>query len=853
MRPLKLTMQAFGAYADKTEIDFSTLGASNIFLISGNTGSGKTTIFDAICFALFNNSCGSYRGNTSLRSHFAQDNVKSFVELEFLFCGEIYKIIRTPQFQRKKLKGEGFIKENPTAEIYLPDGRIIYGVCEVDKYIIELLGINLAQFSQIALLAQGEFLKLLNSSTSERSEIFRTIFNTECFLKFQNDIKEEYFSCKNKYDDLKKSILQYISQIKNSNEEIKSLIDFISENEALLSLDNLIEKLKLIIEENKKKTDALNKKLNIRYKEKEDLTKLREKILIKNNLIKEKLQIEKEISLQKEIFSKCKKEFSNIDDRNKELEKIKLKLSEINKDVEKIKDIELQENRLDTIIKLKEEQEKEKNILIDKLENKKVDFLYFKTQEKIETEKTLKKAQDTLLEFTKEFEAENQNYINQNNLYLLNQAGILAKNLQKGSPCPVCGSKEHPNPAKNTEKNISKEFLDGLKYKLDNKNKELNKISTNCLILNEQLKAKIKDIENYKKILNIKIEKTNPREVKKEDFEKEIKNLEEKIEILNKEIKETDLNLTSLEAQIKTLKSQIKDLKKEDILKNFDLLNQKSKELSENIVKISKNYENENIKLNNLFSKNELLDKQLEEYKEIDVYSIEEVEKNLDTITSETEKLTKQIKNEDIVNLNDKEICILLDKKSKEYTELLKYFESYKKLYECACGNLKGKAKITFEQYIQSYYLDLVLIEANKILKNLTRGRFQFLRKDENLSGQSKSSLDIEITDFYTGKTRACRTLSGGESFVASISLALGQSNTISNLSGAKNIDTLFIDEGFATLDNQNLDTAINQIIELCSNRLIGIISHVEDLKNNIQNQIRTIKTPQGSRVEVLF
>ena len=176
MRPLKLTLQAFGPFASNIVIDFSKLGKGNIYLISGVTGSGKTTIFDAICYALFNVSSGSNRGSSTLRSHFAKDDIESYVEFNFLFNGSEYKIIRHPSYERKKSRGEGVIVERAKALLYLPDGKIIEKANEVDSYIEELLGLNVSQFSQIALLAQGEFLKLLNADTQTRADVFRNIF-----------------------------------------------------------------------------------------------------------------------------------------------------------------------------------------------------------------------------------------------------------------------------------------------------------------------------------------------------------------------------------------------------------------------------------------------------------------------------------------------------------------------------------------------------------------------------------------------------------------------------------------------------------------------------------------------------
>ena len=223
MRPLRLTMQAFGAFKDKVEINFENLGPNNVYLISGITGSGKTTIFDAICYALFNSSSGSSRGNQTLRSHFAQDNIESYVDFEFIFNNERYKILRYPSYERKKTRGEGTILEQAKAELFLPNGKIIEKTKEVDEYIENLLGINVSQFSQIALLAQGEFLKILNSDTQTRGDILRNIFKTWSYANFQNKLKDETLILKNKYENIKASIMQHIFDVVVLDENLKEL------------------------------------------------------------------------------------------------------------------------------------------------------------------------------------------------------------------------------------------------------------------------------------------------------------------------------------------------------------------------------------------------------------------------------------------------------------------------------------------------------------------------------------------------------------------------------------------------------------------------------------------------------
>lgn len=863
MRPVKLTMQAFGPFLERVEIPFFELGASNIFLISGNTGSGKTTIFDAVCFALFNNSSGSFRGNSTLRSHYASENVKSFVEFEFLFKGENYKIKRTPQGIRKKLKGEGFIKENPTAELFLPDGRIIYNLGEVDKYVVDLLGLNLSQFSQIALLAQGEFLKLLNSTTNERNEIFRTIFNTDIFLDFQNNLKDEYSKLKLEISNLNLSILQFISQIKTKDEKTLELIDFIKQNEVFLSLSDLIEKLGKINKENDEKLIFYQNENEKITSQKENCLQIYKKIQEKNILLKNKLEICNEINKQKEIFKKIENEFKSLSLKNQQADFLKEEIKELEQKIDKIKKIEKIEKEL-----LKNNNEIEKlNLEIDKtkekIKNFKIQFLNFKNNELQILNKNKELKQKEFEKINKEFKNLRKKYDEKYEIYLSSQAGILAKTLKDNSPCPVCGSIEHPFIAKVQNCEITKEILDELKKDVEFKTDKLSEISNECSILIEKIKTKEVDIANYIKD-NFEITPLcEDNYFQNIDFENEIKYENDKLKEDLLKTQNLTLDNASIKAQIKTLyekddenfdnQQNLKSLIEELSKKHLNLKNNLNNLIFE-IETINKNYKSENDKLISLISKDEVFNKQLEEMREVDVLKTEEIEQKIDDLKEKQNKNNLEISSLNLIKGVNDEVYSNLIVQNKQLNIKYKSLESLDNLYKTASGNLKGRQKITFEQYIQHYYLDLVLIEANKILKILSKNQFQFLRNKGNLSSQIKSSLDIEIMDFYTYKTRSTKTLSGGESFLASLALALGLSNVASNLSGNKNIDMLFIDEGFGSLDNESLDKAIDVIVELSAkNRLIGVISHIEELKNAIQNQIKTTKTPQGSTIEIQF
>ena len=326
MRPLKLSMQAFGPFPSKVEIDFSKLGKGNIYLISGVTGSGKTTIFDAICYALFNTSSGTNRGSLTLRSHYAPDNIESYVEFSFLFNEQEYKVVRYPSYERKKSRGEGVILERSKALLYLPDGKIIEKANEVDSFIEELLGLNVTQFSQIALLAQGEFLKLLNADTQTRADVFRNIFKTSNYAEFQGSLKNKKSEYEKEYDNLSSLILQNIKDVIVFNDELAHLQDKFSQNDCFDSLDEFIS---LLDKQNNsdnnelsscaKQVEALDNEIKIAREE-------YQKINIKINLLNQIEQTKKQIEVKKADFNKAEVEFKTLKDKRSNLEKLALEI-----------------------------------------------------------------------------------------------------------------------------------------------------------------------------------------------------------------------------------------------------------------------------------------------------------------------------------------------------------------------------------------------------------------------------------------------------------------------------------------------------------------------------------------------
>ncbi len=847
MRPLKLVMQAFGVYPNRVEIPFENIIDDYVYLISGVTGSGKTTIFDAISFALFNQASGTNRENNTFRSHYAGDDVESFVEFTFELRGEIYTVIRSPSYQRKKLKKDGFITVNSKAQLTLPNSKLIIGVKETDDYIVNLLGVNADQFRQIALLAQGEFLKLLNTDTQKRGEIFRNIFKTNIYSTFSTELKEKAYKLKDEYDDLQKSIIQYASQLISSNEKVNSYIDSFKQNDCIYNLDDFISEIKFELNcVNDSLEDLESKTSNISNSiKKNDIEISRQ---LQKKLLFDKL---KSLDLSKKVakcdFDKAKLEFDSLNEKNKKLDEYRIMIEKQKSISQKIDHYKHCQN---AIVKLSDDEINYKNILQKCIKNLFAicgGYCSF-----LDDDLSLK--QEAFLSLKEEVIKKTTLFNNLNLKFLSMQAGILASNLADGAPCPVCGSKKHPNLAKCDCKEINFDLLEKYKKELKDKNDKLTELSGFCSALKQKTETIKKDFFLLKKrydwidddVDNHEIDNESKFLSLKSQAEVEILNCEEKINSVKSEIIKINSNIDLLANEI--------DIKK---IENIESLLKKTNEdfckLQSQIQEITKNYYEKKEKLSELNSKIILIKEQLSEFEGVDL-DIDNLKSQNFELQTELNKITEIVKNLQFKKNTNNNILSLMETSYKNFKKIESEYNDYKILSDCANGTLKGRPRIPFEQYIQGYYLDLILFEANKHLKLMTKNQFQLLRKKNSFSLQAKAGLDIEVMDFYTFKTRSVKTLSGGESFKAALSLALGLSDVVSSFSGGVNLDALFIDEGFGSLDAESLESAIDVIISLArTGKLIGIISHVEELKNKIDNKIISVKTEKGSSVEIVF
>lgn len=624
-------------------------------------------------------------------------------------------------------------------------------------------------------MPSGEFLKILFAETTERTEIFRRVFDTNIFNRITISLNNKQKEAKEKLQELRVAFATLSASL-NIDEEI----DYKDINE--LSIKQILEKLEEEIDKNKSdysEADSQVKAIEKDHKKFED--EIKEKINIKLDADKIKKSIEK--------LEKILKDFSEEELRSKKYsENLKI----------------IKEN-------IKYYSEYKNNDLIYKNKISKI-------KEVIAFQKEYEKYVKDYNSNESEYKLATNDYLEKEDEFFREQAGILALKLEEGKPCPVCGSTSHPNPASTSKSVLSKEQLDDLKKSLEKKRKALSIIKEKVTELNSKVTTLIGELEIEQ---DINQEKNQIESAMRENQEK----YEEKYTIINnayKEIsgKKIDLEKFNFENYQEEVNSKVLKIK-DEITKNKALKEEKEKEYEAKI-------------------------------KLIDMIDFEKLQEELKSRKKELdEKRNTSLKYKMILE-NNKKCFNKLENISKKLFIAIKEFNILDELYKTASGNLSGKQKINFEQFIQTNYFDMVIQEANKRLVKMTDGRFQLLRKESSFKISDKIALELEVLDYYNGKRRDVKSLSGGEAFKATLCLALGLSDIIQSYSGGVKVDTLFIDEGFGSLDAESREQAINTLNQLAGgDKLIGIISHVSELKERIERKIVIEKGINGSKIKI--
>ena len=913
MRPLKLTMAAFGPYEGTEVVDFDRLGTSGLYLITGDTGAGKTTIFDAITYALYGEPSGPNREASMLRSKYAGEFAVPLVELVFEYNGKQYRVRRMMEHQRKKQRGEGTTAAPAEAELELPDGRLEKKEREVTRRITEIMGINRDQFCQIAMIAQGDFLKILLAETKDRREHFREIFRTQVYRVFQERLKDEAGKVSRERDQQKLKTQTHLSRIacpendplaleaekarrgEMLTEEVEALLGRLIEKDTetlrkaggeAAALEERIGELNRIIgkAENRQKAradrEAARKELEIRTEEQARL-----KLALAEREAGEP-ETERKIagadSLGRELgeydaLEQMRREHGRIAKEQEAkaagIEKLKKECEALREEVKTAKEEQrqLREAGKDMAeLARREERARNDQGELNELRKKLADLE--KTEAKLrEAQKAYEAERERAAEAREHAAALRRRFNDE-------QAGILAEKLKEGEPCPVCGSLHHPRKAvkseqapdeaavKKAEENA--QAAQERENEASGKAKELKGIAgsarTGAAAMAEKCLGGWDGAETAGK-LNARLEETgrilagiaaekaeeNRRTARLGELDRLIPAKEEELERrrngLNRGEKEYAEENARQESRQKAITEKAGKLGYPD----RNAAEAAKRQLEGEIEARKKALQNARDALKRCDGAISALKGRIAQAEEL---LKEEGTEDPEAKTAERDALAamkaETDRRREAVSLRaaaNTDILRRVGEASEQLAALDRKWQWMTALSDTANGTLKGKQRIMFETWIQTAFFDRILRRANVHLMQMSGGKYDLKRREIPDANRAQSGLDLDVIDHTNGSTRSVKTLSGGESFIASLSLALGLSEEIQMSAGGIRLDTMFVDEGFGSLDEDTLQQAMRALNSLTeNNRLIGIISHVAELRRAIDKQIVVRKVREG-------
>lgn len=913
MRPNKLILSAFGPYAARAELDFEQLGKQGLYLITGDTGAGKTTIFDGITYALYGEASGENRDPSMFRSKYANADTPTYVELIFTCRNQVYSIMRNPEYSRPKSRGEGITKEKASVQLTFPDGRVLTKTKEVEQAIIDILGVDRRQYTQIAMLAQGDFLRLLLATTEERKKIFQKIFKTQNYYILQEQLKKENSLLNGEYERIKESISQYIKGIECANEDI--LQAKVQEaKEGKQSIEALFGLLEQLIQHDMQREAAGDALLQQVESELEVLAQRLAKIETQKQA-KEKCEQAKirlrSLAEQEIAWMKQKEELEGKKTQMEEMRQRYILLQPKLSIYERIDALELQRDQLVSSLNRNKKEQEICKAEIERLTEEQsqgdelLKRLEFAGADQTVAEMELshwKKKQEELEEYHKQVvqleqlkneqtraqeiyrQAQEQatllqaKYEKKYQLYLDEQAGLMAEQLAEDVPCPVCGSLHHPHPAVKSEEAPSKDEVECAKEEAQKALREQEQASLRASRIKGSVEEKAEALQSandsllgqmnyedkvhevlseYKKC-DLRLQKILEERKRKEKWEEQLLEVREKLEEKRQQQEANQIAIAQQQAQIESLLEQVAEQKKElpygtkeeataeknHLEKEIQTWEQEMQSARERCNEIEK----DKIALQSQIQENEIL---LAGY---EIEAEEKEKKQQYELYQRRQEIQKQQKESHARKTANEKVRAHMSsqyEKSHAIEEKLTWIQA---LSNTANGKITGKEKIMLETYVQMTYFDRIIMRANTRFLHMSGGQYELKRRREAENKSSQSGLELNVVDHYNGTERSVKTLSGGESFQASLSLALGLSDEIQSSAGGIRLDTMFVDEGFGSLDESALEQAIQALSVLAEGeRLVGIISHVNELKERIDRQVVVKKDKTGgSRLEVL-
>ena len=874
MRPIKLVMSAFGPYCGRTEVDFGKIGGDGLFLITGDTGAGKTTIFDAISFALYGESSGEQnrRSARSFRSDYASEETETFVELEFTHREGRYKVRRSPDYLRAKLRGEGTIRRPSSAELTdMLSGEVYTGVDNVTARIVSLIGLTKEQFNQTVMIAQGEFLEILNAKSDVRKKLFQTIFNTSLYERVRQNLAARNSELRSKAESLRAGITARASEIAAEEDYARAPELNRSIEDAAASPAVIYETEELVKDE-----DTLISKLR------EEEQKAEERMI--------------GITSAREAALRTNDDFGRLDTARKEL-------SDLNSHKEEIEEQEKKADRASAAVPVRLRQEQRDSVRLQLDENEKEIGVFVRKLEEIsgkysEAEEILKKAEKDseavpeirkraadlidaasvtgrLRELTVKLDSLKKEYLEKEersrsmqqlyscarDSFFRDQYGIIAENLSDGQPCPVCGSTDHPHPAERTEGSVTQADVEKAERERDRAEKEL-----------QDSRDRVTKADSALKEMNARLASLAVGEGRS------AADLAAEADRLAKEADGIERRTTEYREVIRKLSAD-----RERAAAEHENAAKRNAELRGSLEELTGQYLDAVLKAG-FRDEEEYLSGAMEtEDIERIRAEVEEYRTKVISVTSAVTELEGRLKGSSLSDIKalDAEIKAAAEERNRLRTlfssaenrrnrncDALRYikenYDEYNRirdewavvsdLADSVSGQkASARGRVSFEAYVQQYYFRKVVAEANKRLVELTDGMFTLRCKQEATDLRSQAGLDLDVLDRSTGQWRDVSTLSGGESFMASLSMALGLSDVVQNENGGIRLDSMFIDEGFGTLSEGALRQAMDMLSRLADGkRLIGVITHVPEFRDRIDKQIIVSKKVTGADLKLV-
>ena len=878
MKPIQLVLSAFGPYVERTVIDFSALGEEGLFLIAGDTGAGKTTIFDAISFALYGEASGGKekRKSKSFHSDYVSDQTETYVELTFRHRGETWWIRRNLEYQRpakKKKDGmETTTRQAADAQMRNEDtGEEILRMDDVNRRVRELLGLTQDQFTQTVMIAQGDFLKILTASSDDRKKLFRDLFHTNLYVDLQSRLQEKNRACADEQKALEQVILSAEGKIDPEAEfaEREILLSYcgqIQHTDALCALlARLIEQEKAAQEQaraqKKEAADQIGaliaavtegERVNRDFADWESkrarlaaLTAGQGEIDAQRAALaaaRRAQQLETDEALMRRTRRDMDAQRAALSDAQAALEQAKKALPEAET---RMKEAESRGGEIHALLAQAKQMEDCLPVLG-------------------EVER-LKAALDTqkreLQRLTADSSRAQAAYTAAQNSYYLSQAGLLARELKAGQPCPVCGSTAHPCPAQITPETVTRQALEQAAQRRETAEKAQSDAATR-LAANQ---AALDEREDRLRALKIGADETRQRLAARIDAAHQAAaDRQREIDAARSAYQALDKRKTAAQSAVDAAQKQLAALEK-DLRAQTEAFEQKraahgfedeasyrlAKRTNADIERLDREIRNYDEQKRTLAAQTHELEDKLSGRQRTDLTALQNrraaaLDRQAKAENAEKAMVRKLTLHESAEREIRQANAAIQKKRGK--------WQIIQELYTCCAGIAAGnpRAKLTFEAYVQQYYFRFVVAAANKRLTRLTDGMFTLRVMREAANRVSQSGLDLEVLDRSTGQARDVSTLSGGESFLASLALALGLSDAVQSQSGQIRMDAMFIDEGFGSLDENALRSSIDVLLELADGkRLIGIISHVQELEERIDKQIVVTKTPNGSTVRM--